>query len=326
MRTSSDMARRMARRTWVGFLTGLLAATGTVAAAPAGAEGEAYDRCMQIWRPHADVNGDNVGDLIYVAITRERLRQLSGNFTGGISGGGNELGRGFAVATRIGLGDVIDGSLSEVVWTDTSGVMRIESYWPRVYGAQISSYEHRRTIVVGRGWSPVREWTVGDVTADGYADIVGLRGSELWLWEGWGSGRFRPGRLVGGGWSQADRLMVEPLQLTPQEAGCTTSPVIDGHLLATFRDGRMASYQVRGDGKFAPAQPVGHGWASFQHVALSDVDIHRGPQGRLDLVAQDAAGAWWSYEGLAPLDDGTPRFGPARDISGPWYTARIVAP
>ncbi len=314
--------RATARRVVVGCVTGLLAATATVVAvAPASAlEEPEEDRCAQYFVAHADLNYDGIGDILTVEPTRHRLRWLQGLWYGSF-GGGDIAGRGFGSATAIGLGNVNDFYGSEVFWTDTAGVMRIESY-QGAWGPE----QHTGTVVVGRGWNAVREWTVGDVTADGYDDIVGLRGSELWLWEGRHNGRFQPGRLVGAGWAQADRLMVEPLQLTRQAPDCTPGPAVDGHLLATFRDGRMASYQVRGGGKFAPAQPVGHGWASFQHVMLSDVDLHRGPAGRLDLLGQDGAGSWWSYEGLAPRADGTPRFGPARPIDGPPYGARLVAP
>ncbi len=310
---------RTAKRTLVGCVTALLAATGTVAAAPASAEWEEYDPCTQYFRAHADPNYDGIGDILTIEPTRQRLLFHAGGGYGTI-GGGALLGRGFGTATDLALGSRLgDYYGMQVFWTDTSGVMRIESYegW--------YPHQHARTIFLGKGWGAVRDWTVGDVTADGIDDIIGLRDSGLWLWEGDELGGFESGSVVGWGWSQADRLMVEPLQRTPRGPGCTGG-VVDGHLLATFRDGRMASYQVRGDGKFGPAQPVGHGWASFQQVVLTDADIHPQPSGRLDIIGQDAGGSWWKYEGLAPRSDGSPRFGPAERIYGPNEGARIIAP
>ena len=210
-----------------------------------------------------------------------------------------------------------------MLWTDTTGVMRTAHYARTVDG-----YDHINTLAIGSGWNSLREWTVGDITADGRDDIVGLRGSELWLWEGQGGAAFRAGRVVGHGWSQAHRLMIEPSQLTSQGPGCTAPPTVDCHLLATFSDGRMVSYQSRGGGKFAAGQLIGRGWSQMRHVAYTDAVVNGATDdyGILELVAQDATGQWLAYRAPTPRADGTPRFGSPTQVSGPDDDLRLIAP
>ncbi|MFJ4341436.1 N-acetylmuramoyl-L-alanine amidase [Streptomyces sp. NPDC088915] len=163
---------------------------------------------------------------------------------------------------------------------------------------------------VGAGWNAYDALTaMTALRADGTGDAVAREPSgTLWYYQGTGnpSAPFRARLRTGGGWQVYDRILgVRDLDG-------------DGRadLIAREKAGTLWYYQGTGN----PAAPfkarlkVGGGWQTYNEM-ISTGDLSG--DGRPDLVARDAAGVLWYYQGTGKP---TAPFAARVQVGGGWQT------
>lgn len=159
----------------------------------------------------------------------------------------------------------------------------------RYDGTGNATSPYRPRVEVGGGWQQYNSITaLSKLTADGSGDVVARDGSGvLWYYRGGGATKvFAPRTRVGGGWGVYN---------TVAGTGDVTG---DGRadLLARDASGVLWLYQGTGNttAPFAARTKVGGGWAVYSTlVGAGDLT----GDGRADLLARDASGALWLYQG-----------------------------
>ena len=157
-------------------------------------------------------------------------------------------------------------------------------------------------VGIGAGWQGYRSMeTVGDLSGDGAADVVGIERATgtLWLYRGDGRGGWLPRVRAGTGWQVMNRL-VGPGDVTGDQRP---------DLLARDTSGSLWLYPGNGAGGFAPRSRLGTGWQGMNAlVAPGDFSGDGVP----DLLARSAStGALWLYR-----TNGAGGFAGARQLVG----------
>jgi GH25 family lysozyme M1 (1,4-beta-N-acetylmuramidase) len=249
----------------------------------------------------SDFNSDGRPDLL--------ARKPDGTifFYAGDGNGGyapaRQIGSGWQIYDQIlGVGDDNKDGRSDLlgrrpdgsIWFYAGDGMRMEGYQPMKQ--------------VGSGWQIFSILTgVGDATADGNGDVVGVQASgTLWHYAGDGAGGYRTGVAVGSGWTIYDRLT---------GVGDTNR---DGRtdLVARRPDGTLWFYAGDGAGNYRDARQIGTGWNVFsQLVNAGDSN----GDGIPDLVAMTPDGGLWFYAG-----DGTGGYRTGRLIGTGWNIFNLL--
>ena len=146
----------------------------------------------------------------------------------------------------------------------------------------------------------------GDVTGDGYADLVGRRSDgTLALYPNNGAGAtapYGPNRVVGSGWQSMSTFRV---------ADVTGDGKAD--IVAVGADGALLLYAHSGDNAapYGTGRGVGTGWASFRHVTVADVT----GDSKADILGVAADGALLLY---AHSGDNAAPYGSGRQVGTGW--------
>ncbi|MFJ2935051.1 FG-GAP repeat domain-containing protein [Streptomyces sp. NPDC087219] len=157
---------------------------------------------------------------------------------------------------------------------------------------------------IGTGWGAYKQIeAVGDLAGTEVGDLVALDGAGvLWHYLGKSDGTFETRVKVGTGWGAYNKL--------------TGGSDLDGDgrsdLLATDTTGVLWFYKGTGDAAkpFATRARVGGGWGAYNHLtAVGNI----AGTGAGDLVARDASGVLWLYQG-----NGSGNFAARVQIGGGW--------
>ncbi|GAA4972167.1 FG-GAP-like repeat-containing protein [Actinoplanes utahensis] len=178
---------------------------------------------------------------------------------------------------------------------------------------QVSAYPSRyepeaadAAVITGALFAGFGGVAAGDVTGDGYADLVGRRSDgTLALYPNNGAGAtapYGPNRVVGSGWQSMSTFRV---------ADVTGDGKAD--IVAVGADGALLLYAHSGDNAapYGTGRAIGSGWASFRHVTVADVT----GDGKADVlgVASDGALSLYAHSG----DNAAP-YGTGRQVGTGW--------
>ncbi|MGW4726993.1 FG-GAP repeat domain-containing protein [Streptomyces sp. NPDC004292] len=167
---------------------------------------------------------------------------------------------------------------------------------------------------VGGGWNAFNSLTgASDLTGDKKADLLARdTAGTLWLYPGTGSttAPFGTRVRIGGGWGVYNSL-----------AG-GTDLTGDGRPDLVARDTAGKQWLYAGTGTasrpFAGRVQVGHGWQAYNSV-VSPGDLSS--DGRADLVARDASGTLWYYQGTGVASK---PFAARARIGGGWQRYNLL--
>ncbi|MEU4259996.1 FG-GAP-like repeat-containing protein [Streptomyces fradiae] len=192
---------------------------------------------------------------------------------------------GFRVTREANPHDYNDNGSTDVLARDASGVLWRDDLldWPSEGGIETA-----QRASIGRGWQIYdRIEAAGDLAGGPVGDLVARDTSGvLWLYQGTGAGNFTARTQIGKGW-QIYATLTGGSDLTG-----------DGRadLLATDTAGDLWLYRGTGSATapFAARVRLGGGWQVYREITAVG-DIAGGAAG--DLVARDAAGVLWLYQG-----------------------------
>ncbi|MFF0478120.1 FG-GAP repeat domain-containing protein [Streptomyces sp. NPDC004284] len=221
------------------------------------------------------------------------------NGTGGLDARINS-GYGWSTAKFMTQGDQNHDGSSDGVWDITAGRL---SYTP--FGADGFS--------VGTGWSIYNKVLSAGNLGGGTADDMLARDSygTLWLYLGYGNGKFTSRYKVGGGWGAYNQIAGK---------GDLSG---DGKDDIVARDSSGTLWLYRGTGNykapFGTRTKIGGGWGVYNNlVSVGDIDI----DGITDLLARDGSGALYLYKGTA--NGNAPFKTRVRIGSSGWNTYRLM--
>ncbi|GAA2850822.1 hypothetical protein Acy02nite_34170 [Actinoplanes cyaneus] len=146
----------------------------------------------------------------------------------------------------------------------------------------------------------------GDVTGDGYADVIGRRADgTLALYPNNGAGAatpYGPNQVVGSGWQSFTTIRVADVTGDHK-----------GDIVAVGSDGRLWLYAHGGDNNapYSSGQLVGSGWAGFRSVSVADVT----GDGKADILAVGSDGSLVLY---AHGGDNSAPFSSGRTVGSSW--------
>jgi DNA-directed RNA polymerase subunit N (RpoN/RPB10) len=157
--------------------------------------------------------------------------------------------------------------------------------WSQTSGRVLSNYKPMRYTRVQD--STAGGVAVGDVTGDGFADVLGRRpDGTLWLYPNGGADSsaspYTSLRQVGSGWQQFSHVL-----------GADVTGDGKADIVAASPDGTLRVY-VHGGDNAAPyswGQVIGSGWQQFTHVTAADVT----GDGKADIVAASPDGTLRVY-------------------------------
>ncbi|MFI2225838.1 N-acetylmuramoyl-L-alanine amidase [Streptomyces fradiae] len=157
-------------------------------------------------------------------------------------------------------------------------------------GSGIPSAPFKARLYVGRGWQIYDAITgAGDLTGDGRADLVARdTAGYLWLYEGTGNpaAPFAARTSVGRGWQIYDSLTAPGDVTGDGRADLIARDTSGGLWLYQGTGGAAAPYSARSS--------IGTSWQIYDAL-IGPGDLNR--DGRPDLVARDAHGQMWLYQG-----------------------------
>jgi hypothetical protein len=231
-----------------------------------------------------DVTADGLADLV----TRSpggklRLYRNSGRVAEPYRKATRIGASGWQQFTSLSTGDVYRDGHSDIVAIRNDGTLWL---YRKTAGSASPLTSTVRTRIGRSGWTNYDDVQVGDVTGDGYADLIGRKpDGTLWLYQNTQSAS-RPftgtKTQIGSGFDQYDTLLA---------ADVDRDGLAD--LIARKPDGTLWLYRDAHD----PSDPfpkrvrIGHGWQAFDKIAAGDVD----GDGRADLVASKPDGTLWLY-------------------------------
>ncbi|CAL9295691.1 FG-GAP repeat domain-containing protein [Streptomyces sp. SudanB25_2051] len=208
---------------------------------------------------------------------------------------------GFGVTREANPHDFTDNGSTDVLARDASGTLWRDDLFDWPTGTQVTTAKREQ---IGRGWQIYNQIeAVGNLGGSPVGDLLARDTSgALWLYQGTGTGGFTARAQVGSGWQIYDKLA---------GGGDLTG---DGRadLVARDTSGVLWAYPGTGNASapFANRVRVGGGWQIYNTVTAVG-DIAGTPAG--DLVARDAYGVLWLYEG-----NGAGGFGTRVRIGSGW--------
>ncbi|MGW5607219.1 choice-of-anchor D domain-containing protein [Streptomyces sp. NPDC003753] len=213
-----------------------------------------------------------------------------------------DAGQGARLEPLTGTGVPPASQLGAVLARDYSGTL----WFYRGTGVPSGALAPRTAI--GTGWNTYDIITsVSGETADGTGTAVGRDGNGvLWFYQGTGNPKapFAPRKQVGTGWNIYGSIV---------GTGDLTG---DGKADLVARDAQGGLWLYQGTGNpnapFAPRKQIGYGWNIYGSI-VGTADLTG--DGKADLVARDAQGGLWLYQGT-----GNPKapFAPRKQIGYGW--------
>jgi SpoIID/LytB domain protein len=228
-----------------------------------------------------DLTGDGLGEvlgldqngtLVAYPFVQPGVDRLDTNYS---------LATGLQGQTAYAAGDWDRDSLGDVMTIDSAGRLYLRRGLP---GAKLA--EPRQ---VGYGWINYRIAMVGDITSDGWPDLLAIDpGGLLWTYEGTGTG-FKPGRIrSGSGWTPQLRLA----------AGGDANGDGRQDILMIDAAGRLYFYAGNGQAGFAARRQVGSGWSNYYLASGFDLNGDKRP----DLIGRNnATGLLYYYQGTGSV-------------------------
>ncbi|WP_229075518.1 VCBS repeat-containing protein [Actinoplanes sp. DH11] len=185
---------------------------------------------------------------------------------------------------------------------------------------QVSAYPSRYepqaadgAIIAGSLFSGTGGVAAGDVTGDGFADVLGRRADgSLALYPNGGASAstpYGPNSQIGSGWQSMTTFRVADVTGDGK-----------GDVLAVRNDGALLLYAHGGDNSapYGTARQVGTGWAGFRQVTAGDVT----GDGKADAVAAAGDGALLLY---AHGGDNAAPYSTGRQIGTGWAFTHLSA-
>ncbi|MDX2562631.1 VCBS repeat-containing protein [Streptomyces sp. TX20-6-3] len=197
--------------------------------------------------------------------------------------------------------DYTNNGSTDVLARDAAGALWRDDLRDRPVDGKVVTAGRTR---IGTGWGAYKQIeAVGDLAGNEVGDLVALDGAGvLWHYLGKRDGTFETRVKIGTGWGAYNKL--------------TGGSDLDGDgrsdLLATDTTGVLWFYKGTGDAAkpFATRARVGGGWGSYNHLtAVGNI----AGTGAGDLVARDASGVLWLYQG-----NGSGNFAARVQIGGGW--------
>ncbi len=219
-----------------------------------GASGwQAFDRVLA-----GDVNGDGKADLVATKPDGTMwLYHGSGSLTYPFSSGVQIGASGWQGYDRIAVGDIDGDGKADLVGTRPDGTMWL------FHGDGSLTYPFSTAVQIGAsGWQGYDRFALGDINADGKADLVATRSDgSMWLFHGSGSLSypFSSGVQIGAsGWQGFDRVQVGDINGDNK-----------ADLVATKPDGTMWLYAGNGSLSypFSSGTQIGaSGWQNYDRI------------------------------------------------------------
>ncbi|MGW6569844.1 FG-GAP repeat domain-containing protein [Streptomyces sp. NPDC054975] len=209
------------------------------------------------------------------------------------------VGHGWEYTNHLTMADQNGDGESDGAWGVTGGRLHYTAW-------------DQGTTDLGGGWGVFNKVvSVGDLGGAIAGDLLARDGSgNLYLYLGYGNGRFAPRVKVGTGWGSMTQITGK---------GDLNN---DGKNDLVARDSSGNLWVYPGTGSyhkpFGNRFKAGSGWNSLPtFVSSGDVDF----DGVTDLVARDSAGVLWLYPGTGST---SPAFKPRTKIGTGWNTYRLI--
>jgi hypothetical protein len=159
-----------------------------------------------------DVSGDGYADMIGVQ-SDGTLHYFPNNINsnpGHPYGDGINIGSGFQEFDNILLGDVSGDGYADLLATKADGTLH---YFPNNINTNPDHKPYRDRYEIGSGFAPFVQLRAGDVSGDGYADLIGVQadGSLHYLPNNINSNPGHPygnAQNIGGGFQSFDRIVL----------------------------------------------------------------------------------------------------------------------
>ncbi|WP_460498425.1 FG-GAP repeat domain-containing protein [Glycomyces tarimensis] len=201
-----------------------------------------------------DFNGDGASDVLARDADSTRMYVYLGDGNGGYSGTRIAWGTWSSMSTIVSGHDYNGDGINDVI-----AVHKSTGYlW--LYPGTGDGYLESR-IQIGSGWNAMRELTaVGDLNADGNADLIAVRASDgcMFYYAGHGDTTFDSRVQIGCGWNNYDQVT---------GIGDFNS---DGHtdwIARRQTDGNLYLYLGNGAGRTQGREHIGHDWNSMDIIA-----------------------------------------------------------
>ncbi|MGW2016774.1 FG-GAP repeat domain-containing protein [Streptomyces sp. NPDC001927] len=199
--------------------------------------------------------------------------------------------------------DYNDNGSPDVLMRDTAGnFWRADTHYDAL-NKQLRPAERK---LLGGGWNIFNQIeAAGNISGSTAGDLVARDASGvLWLYQGRGDGTFAARTKIGAGWQIYNKIA----------AGSDLNSDGKADLLATDTAGGLYLYKGTGNAAspYAARVKVGTGWGIFNQLTAVG-NIAGSAAG--DLVARDASGVLWLYQGRG---DGT--FAARTKIGAGWNT------
>ncbi|MGW1777221.1 FG-GAP repeat domain-containing protein [Streptomyces sp. NPDC002104] len=254
--------------------------------------------------PRLDVDGDNIPDMLYQAISDDYYVSLGGA-NDHVKYGVGDAGAYLDYKDVIPFGKVDGGYQSDLLTLTADGELAL-------YRTQFIDGGQNRTWS-GRGWGIYNKvFAPGDINRDGKVDLLARTpDGTLYLYPGSGNPNapLKARIKVGAGWQAYDQLVG------------TNDINRDGIADLVARDFSGVLYAYLGTGKtsapFKPRATIGSGWNAYnQIVGLDDYD----GDGNGDLLARTVSGQAYVYKG-----NGNGAFKPRLTSSTGWNVGTLYA-
>ncbi|MDX3841299.1 VCBS repeat-containing protein [Streptomyces europaeiscabiei] len=244
------------------------------------------------------VGSDGIGDL-FTLTSKGVLSFHRGDGAGKFSTKTSASGWPASI-TAVPFGDLNGDRCNDVLVRFSSGALR--AYRPGCGKALTTSTPY--TTLGTSGWNQYNVLTSpGDVTGDGWADLVARQASsgDIYLYKATSSGKLSARMKIFSKWS-GYRKIIGVGDLNGDGYG---------DLLAQDTSNKLWRYAGTASGSFKARVAVADNWGTSYNVVVGAGDITG--DGRADIVSRDTSGRLWRNNG-----DGKGSFGPRVPIAAGW--------
>jgi hypothetical protein len=211
----------------------------------------------------ADVNCDGFSDIVATS-SDGTLWYYPNSIASGVPySSGTVIGHGFQQFNRIMLADISGDGCVDLLATRPDGTLW---YYPNNMSSNAGHLPFATGMQIGTGWNAFNRISLGDVTGDGYADVIGTTASgQLYLYPNSinsnpGHVPYAYGSVIGSGWGGLSDVLLSDV------SG-------DGYsdILATGSDGSLHYYPNNINGNpghlpFSSGFGIGTGWQIFNEI------------------------------------------------------------